>query len=284
MAYPNLRQAIWLLALLTLIDVGMGMLISVVESISGEPFGDSNYVMGLAAIVTFLLILSFVSHRTGRRWVSLFRPAKSHFDWRVWPCVAISIPGIVVVIHELNNALIFVFPIPESIQEIFQSPIRNGTSYRSDVFRGAVVAPFVEELLFRGIILSGLLSNCTRNYAIIWSSILFGVSHLDPWQLPGTFAGGLVLAWWVIRTGSLLPALFGHTLYNFIFTTMMHFDIPHFAVSDDPNVIVFNPWWWSTGGAVLAALGLWWFHLISKRTRHNALGGLLPSDVQRKPV
>ena len=283
MAYPNLRQAIWLTSLLVLLELGIGLLISVVDSISGESLGNNSYVMGLVAFAALLLIVSYVSRRTDRRWVSFLRPAKSQIDWRVWPCVVFSIAGIVVVIHELNKALVCVFPLPESIQDIYQTTVGRGTSLPSALFLGTVVAPYVEEMFYRGIVLSGLLAKNTRTWAIIWSSILFAASHLDPWQFPATLVAGGVLAWWVIRTGSLWPAIVGHALNNLIFTTFSHFEIPYFALSDDLNVVAFNPWWWSAGGAVLAAIGLWWFHLVSNCTKHNALGGLLTANTGKKP-
>ena len=280
MAYPNLRQAIWLTALLLLLEVGIGLFIFVVESISGESLGDNSYVTGLAAFATFLVIVAYVSRRTDRRWVSFFRPAKSHFDWRVWPCVAISIAGIVVVIHDLNKAVVLVFPMPETIQDFFQSTVGRETSFPSALFRGTFVAPYVEELFYRGIVLSGLLANSSRTYAIICSSILFSASHLNPWQFPAALIAGGVLAWWVIRTGSLLPAVVGHALNNLLFTTFFHFEIPFFAVPEDLNVVAFNPWWWVLTGAVAAVLGSWWFYQVTNSTQPDTAAGSVPPEAE----
>lgn len=267
MAYPNLRQATWLVVLVILIEAGMGILIHVAGLISVQPLEHNNYLLGISRLGVFLLILLYVSRRTDRRWVSFLRPAKSHFDSRVWPCVAISIAGIVVVIHELNKAVVCVFPMPETFREIFHTSVGRGTSFPSALFQGTVVAPYVEELFYRGIVLSGLLANYTRTSAIIWSSILFTASHLNPWQFPAALLGGGVLAWWVIRTGSLWPAVVGHALNNLLFTTFFHFEIPFFAVPEDLNVVVFNPWWWTGAGMILAALGLLWFFQISNMTQ-----------------
>ena len=170
---------------------------------------------------------------------------------------------------------------PESVQELIKSTLGSGTSYPSALFHAAVVAPYVEELLFRGVILSGLLSNNTRNSAIVWSSILFSVSHLNPWQLSPALLYGFVFAWWTIRTGSLWPALLGHGLNNFLSTTFMRFEIPYLAVSDDYNVVVFNPWWWSASGVALAALGLWWFSRVSKPVQPGSNGRVLSADADK---
>ncbi len=280
MAYPNLRQACWVLALLILMEVVMGIFIDVVQLISGESLEHNNYAMGLLVFGIFLLILSYISRRTDRRWVSLLHPTNANSDWQMWPCVAISITGTAMVLFELNKAVISVVPMPESVQELTKSTLGSGTSYPSALFHAAVVAPYVEELLFRGVILSGLLSNNTRNYAIVWSSILFSVSHLNPWQLSPALLYGFVFAWWTIRTGSLWPALLGHGLNNFLSTTFMRFEFPYFAVSEDLNDVVFNPWWWSASGVALAALGLWWFSRVSKPGQSGSKGQVLSADAR----
>ena len=112
--------------------------------------------------------------------------------------------------------------------------------------------------------LRGLLANGTRNRAIIWSAILFGLMHLNPWQFAPAFILGIVFAWWVIQTGSLWPAILGHALNNFLSVTFMHFEIPGFPVSEDLNVITHNPWWLNVCGPIVAALGLWWFYRVTK--------------------
>lgn len=268
MAYPNLKQAIWLLVLLILTESGFGMLIHAAGFISGQPLEHSNYVLGIGKLAAYLLVLFYISRRTDRRWASLLYPGNASSDWRLWSCVAISICGTALVLFELNKAVISVIPIPESFQELIKSTLGRETSYPSALFHAAMVAPYVEELLFRGVILCGLLSNHSRKCAIIWSSILFGLSHLNPWQFSPALLYGFVFAWWTISTGSLWPAVVGHALNNLLSTTFMHFDVSYFAVSENLNDVVFNPWWWTGAGMVLAALGLWWFYRISKETQH----------------
>ena len=98
---------------------------------------------------------------------------------------------------------------------------------------------------------------------MVVTALLFGVGHLNPWQFPPALIWGLIFAWWVILTGYLWPALVAYALYNNSVVTIQHVDVPFFAVSEDKNVVVFNPWWFIAAGVALAALGLWWFHLIS---------------------
>lgn len=134
-----------------------------------------------------------------------------------------------------------------------------------------MIAPLTEEIVHRGIILKGLLAHCTQNWAIVWSAVLFGLAHLNPWQFPGSFILGLVWAYWVIQTGSLWPGILGHALNNFLSVTFLHFDVPGFPVSEDFNVVVHNPWWLNVCGPILAILGLWWFYQVAKRNKTDQL-------------
>ena len=223
--------------------------------------------MGILSLVSFAIILGYVYRRTDLNWEYVRRLFNRDFDLRVWPCVAISVVGLGMLDTELMKVVIRIVPMPEWIQEVYRSEILSRTSFLSALFGAALVAPLGEELLFRGIILSGLLANYTRIHAIVWSAVLFGMLHLDLWQLVPIILSGLVWAWWVIRTGSLLPALFGHALNNLIAVTILHFYTRHLDISGDINEVAFKPWWWSVSGIALAALGLWWFNRISKETQ-----------------
>ena len=243
MTYPNLKQSIWLLILWTLISFGVTIMIAIICAIIDESLYENTYLMSLVPLVSFILILCYVSHRTDRAWKDLlpFAIRSIDYNWRMWLSVGLSIFGLGIVLAELNNAVISVLPMPEMVQDIFHQLIGKETSYLSALFVAVVVAPLAEEIIFRGIILRGLLAHCTQNRAIVWSALLFGLIHLNPWQFPVAFVVGLVFAYWVIQTGSLWPAILGHALHNFLSVTFRHFDVPGFPVSEDFNVVVHNP-------------------------------------------
>ena len=275
MTYPNLKQSIWLLVLLILIVVGLTILINIIGAIIDEPLNEYDF-SELVSLVSFILILFYISHRTGRTWQDLLPLAIRNidYDWRMWLSVGLSILGLGIILTELYNTVIYVLPMPEMFQDILQIMVGEKRSYLSDLFGAVVIAPLTEEIIYRGIILKGLLAHYTQNWAIVWSAILFGLVHLDPWQFPVIFILGLVFAYWVIQTGSLWPAILGHALNNLIFVTFWHFDVPGFPVPDDFNVVVHNPWWLNVCGPILAVLGLWWFYQVakSKKTDHREAG------------
>ena len=273
MAYPNLKQSIWLTVLFLLISAGLSIVVAIVGYIVDEPLGEYNLLNGLLMLTSWILILCYVSRRTDRTWADMLPLAIRDIDcnWRVWLSVGLSIVGLVIMVSELSKAVIYVLPMPEAMQDFFRKLIGKETSYLSALFTVALVAPLVEEVLYRGIILRGLLAHRTQNWAIFWSAILFAAFHLNPWQFPVSFILGIVFAWWVIQTGSLWPAILGHTLNNFLVVTLTHFELPGFSIPDDLNVIIYNPWWLNVCGAILAALGLWWFYRVAKQKASGPL-------------
>lgn len=81
----------------------------------------------------------------------------------------------------------------------------------------AVIAPIVEELLFRGAIMNHLQEQgYSPHKSIVVSAIVFGLIHINPAQVIFAFLMGLVLGWIVWRTGSLIPVIAGHALNNTI--------------------------------------------------------------------
>lgn len=85
-----------------------------------------------------------------------------------------------------------------------------------------ILAPIIEEILFRGILLRGLLQNGTSPIiAISLSAILFGLAHLNPWQFLGAGLLGAVFGFVYFRTKSLWLCIFLHALNNSVSFIMM---------------------------------------------------------------
>ena len=56
--------------------------------------------------------------------------------------------------------------------------------------------------------------NISPWYAIIGSSIMFGLIHLNPAQIPGAIILGIFMAWMCYRTRSLIPGIISHITNN----------------------------------------------------------------------
>ncbi len=77
-----------------------------------------------------------------------------------------------------------------------------------------IVPAFCEEFLFRGFILNRFLAQSGVGQSVMMSAILFGLFHRNLQSLfPFTLAGAL-LAWIVLRSGSLYNGIVAHGLVN----------------------------------------------------------------------
>jgi hypothetical protein len=77
-----------------------------------------------------------------------------------------------------------------------------------------LVAPVVEELFFRGLLLGTVRERWGTFAAVIGSSLFFGATHFQPLQFAGLTAAGLVFAAAVVRTGRLGSAIAVHVGFN----------------------------------------------------------------------
>lgn len=77
----------------------------------------------------------------------------------------------------------------------------------------AILPAILEELVFRGVILSSF-EPCGTGPAIIGSALLFAFAHMSLEKLPIYFFAGVVLALAVYASRSLFSAILIHALYN----------------------------------------------------------------------
>jgi membrane protease YdiL (CAAX protease family) len=99
-------------------------------------------------------------------------------------------------------------------QLILQQSKAAPLSTYATLFAAVFIAPFCEEVFFRGFVFPGLQHGMSLVWAIIISSLLFGVAHADPGSFPVLFVIGLALAFLRWRTRSIWPCIMLHMLNN----------------------------------------------------------------------
>jgi uncharacterized protein len=172
--------------------------------------------------------------------------------------VGIIVLGAGVLVSEADNLFRVVLPMPQMLWNVFFSQDK----LLSRIVLLVMIAPVTEELLFRGIILRGLLSRHRPAVAVFLSAFLFAALHCNPWQFLSASFLGLALGWFYLRTGSLGLCVLGHAIFNAlsIAFTMLPLDIPGFSIPPDPRAqIVFQPWWLDLSGLGLLLVGWWTF-------------------------
>ena len=91
----------------------------------------------------------------------------------------------------------------------------HAAAFAANFFVVAAVAPFAEELLFRGLGYS-LLERYGRWFAIAAVGISFGLYHGLVQALPELAVFGCALAWLRSKTGSVFPGMMLHATFNSI--------------------------------------------------------------------
>jgi glutamate-5-semialdehyde dehydrogenase len=210
----------------------------------------------LAAIA---IVIRWELRRTG---VSL----RGLWSWRVAPSwllpATLLVVGGGILCSALDNVLQSLWPAPEWMVDVFtelQDPDLNPIFGPLMVI---VVAPVTEELFFRGLLLHGLLRACRPRTAILVSTVLFALVHLNPWQFIIAFGFGLILGWVYYRTASLTLCMAGHALNNGIsfFADKLPFEITGFNAIDSSGADGFQPWWFDLIGIAFLIAGAVLFH------------------------
>jgi len=77
-----------------------------------------------------------------------------------------------------------------------------------------VLAPMLEEMLFRGVVLRGFLGHYPPGLAIGYSALLFGAAHLNIYQFCWAFVMGCMAGVLYARSRSLIPCIALHAALN----------------------------------------------------------------------
>ena len=80
----------------------------------------------------------------------------------------------------------------------------------------AIVAPIVEEFIFRGLVMTRMSQVMPGWLAALLSAAVFGLCHGEPVWVCYAFVLGAFFAFIDLRAGSILPSILGHIMFNAI--------------------------------------------------------------------
>ncbi|MDR0987162.1 MAG: CPBP family intramembrane metalloprotease [Ruminococcus sp.] len=168
-------------------------------------------------IITETLAIIVGSKLTGIKLRSLFNIggftgktiAKSYFAAQGLGYIASFIINLILVIFTLFGGLSMEEFTPNLIERMNESGLVPAVT----AFYAIIFAPFLEELLFRGIVL-GSLSRYNRTFAIIVSAIAFGFTHGNIQQACYSTIAGIVFAAVDLRYNSIIPSMIVHSFVN----------------------------------------------------------------------
>lgn len=119
-------------------------------------------------------------------------------------------------------------------EDLFSMP-NNAPSLILSSVMTCIFAPFCEEFLFRGLIMQKL-RKFGDFYALLVSSILFGILHANFSQTPFAFIVGMALGFAVIETGSLFSGIIIHFIINSVSTAV---NISTLFIGDEKAILIY---------------------------------------------
>jgi len=84
-----------------------------------------------------------------------------------------------------------------------------------------IIAPFAEEVVFRGVLLPALGTRWGVVAGVVMSSALFAGLHFSAYTFAPIAAAALIFAWMVVRFRSLWPAYIAHATFNGIAVVLL---------------------------------------------------------------
>lgn len=175
-----------------------------------------NFVLFASARLTALVWLYSLMRRRGKGWSDL---GLQRFPWlKSSGLITIAAGVFLFASYRIFTLLDQVAPglDLEQEQEIVFTAASNTPELVLSAVALIVIAPVVEEIIFRGILLPVFIKRFGMIAAAVITSLLFGLVHLQLNVFIVTFVLGLLLAWLYYRTLSLWPAIILHSLKNLV--------------------------------------------------------------------
>ena len=258
--YPSLGGSWLLVALLIGGSLVFGLALGVLQMIVKSPVLGSTTVSYLCSMVLPMLFIWLMATRgrnEGAAAVAVNRPDFGQLKgFPTFALAALAMLALTVVIDPITSLM----PMPEPIKSLFEK-IFLQTKLADTVIATCILAPLLEELLCRGMMLRGIAHFSGPRKAIFWSAFLFALIHLNPWQAVPAFALGLLFGWLYYRTGCLWLTIFLHCLNNSLSTVLtrtipdMSMDTSYMDLLSTENYIVLY-----VGCVVLLAGAIWLFN------------------------
>ena len=167
----------------------------------------------VSTVLCYAILFFIINQIFGKSTISKPLFEDKQIDWVVYILILLAIVSLAIVLEPLSTLLLKLLPMPTFFEDIFNKAF---TPTVSTFIMVVVIAPFGEEILMRGVILRGLLTSMSPTKAIVWSSLLFAIIHLNPWQALPAFIIGLFLGWMYYKTRSIWPSIFIHLVNNLL--------------------------------------------------------------------
>jgi membrane protease YdiL (CAAX protease family) len=176
-------------------------------------------VSGGFALLGYVVILApafVLARRRGLRFAEAFGLRRFRVGQTAFLACGVVAGGIAVTVAYGLLLRVFGLSAPNNTVQLVQGfgsgPLAMAIGY---VLVG-VVAPFVEEVTFRGVVFSGLRARWGLAAGVVVSGVLFGIVHLELLEMLPLALIGMGLAAVFARTRSLWTSIIAHGCYNVV--------------------------------------------------------------------
>ena len=219
-SYPNIVQSFGIAGILIL-----GMIIFLPMSILKKFIGyEAMFLIYylLAVGISFYIVGLIKKKKTGNNSFNFTIENK-----RIIPFVII---GIIFLYCGIISPITALISLTESTKVMYMNYGKLPGIF--SLFQSVIAAPILEELIFTGIILDGLLKKYSPTKSILITASLFGLIHLDRFQFVSVLLMVIFSGWVYFRTRSLTFSIIIHVVAN-LASILMHYFINPDSLRDN---------------------------------------------------
>lgn len=262
---PKLGES-WILMVAIVMILGNLIALSIL-GISGLIFPDVDFSVGWPLLLTYLIpfaVAWLYTHLRAKHQYNLsvqlnrkpYPNPKRQYGKLPLVLTVVLLVILCILLGIAAEPLYSWIPMPDSIKKIFE---QLGNSDLPTFVMVVIAAPVCEEWLVRGVALKGMLQHSKKAWtAILWSAVMFGVLHANPWQAVPAIILGYAFGWVYARTRALWLCMFMHAVNNgfsFLLTALL----PNIDAEVGWADLIPEPFYWFfvTGAFILCVLILY---------------------------
>ncbi len=217
---PSIQESILIMVVALLLMVYVGGIVSTSAPLS------VGLVVQQAFIGVLPLLAAFYIKADMKKVFSLSIPSLKNMAG----AIVLGLGGICLNLV-VSSLLSMAFPSgSEGVNEQYMQ-ILDGVSFIPALALMALLPAVCEELMFRGYMFTAFKSRLPLTKAVVFVSLLFGISHMNMIKIIPTALLGVALAYMIHKSGSILMSSLVHFLNNAFAVVMLYYgsEIPFFS-------------------------------------------------------
>lgn len=192
--------------------------------ITADNFGVVVLAVQTIGLLISLVIIAKKLKNTGRTWSTVgFKKFKPFKAVRYVAGYYLILLGLLIVLAIVATSVGFEVPSTPDNESGGTGVLRFMGNFWLTFILVVILAPIIEEIVFRGVLFPAIKKRYGLTIGIIGSSLVFTLVHLDPIQMISVFPLGVYLAIMYQRIGSIYPGIILHATWNLLVLLIAQF-------------------------------------------------------------